>query len=242
MLENHQLYPLEVNSSTGEPFLRLKGHPSIIITPPRIDDVALYSGIMNDPRIYEWLGSPPFPYLPEHAEAWYQRIKESSDKSLSELQAAKDISELIFVGSSPIRTIREVKEDGSELYLGDIGIFRVTDGKFLVPPSEDVNEETKAKYKEFNDARPVGDPAIAWTIGYHHGRGIMTDAVRTLMQDWAIPRMGVRHVMGSAFEGNRGSLRVFEKNEFLETRFIENHVELKGRWRNLHVVEWKWRS
>ncbi|KAG6897957.1 hypothetical protein C0992_008347 [Termitomyces sp. T32_za158] len=259
-MANPQLYPLEVNSSTGEPFLRLRSHKQIIITPPRPEDVALYPAIMNDPRIYEWLGSPPFPYTTEHAEEWYQKTKALSDGALESLNAARDTPDPILLDVCPIRNIRELKEDGSDVFLGDIGIFRVTDGKFLIPHDEDINEEAKTKYKAANDALPLGDPKIAWTIGCKwlqpslhslslivadyiipssHGRGIMTDALQTLMWDWAIPRMGVRHIIGSAFQGNTGSLRVFEKSGFVPSKFFENHAQTRDQWRNLHVVEWK---
>lgn len=68
----------------------------------------------------------------------------------------------------------------------------------------------------------------------------MTDALQTLMWDWAVPRMGVRHFIVSAFEGNTGSLRVFEKSGFVPSRFFKNHIQLREQWRNLHVMEWKW--
>ncbi|KAG5716468.1 hypothetical protein E4T56_gene15102 [Termitomyces sp. T112] len=243
-MANPQLHPFEMNSLTGEPFLRLRNHKQIIITPPRPEDVALYPTIMNDSRIYEWLGSPPFPYTSEHAEEWYLKTKTLSDDVLKKLNAARDEPDAILLNDCPIRNIRELKEDGSDVFLGDIGISRVVEGKFLVPAEEDASEETKAKYKAANDALPLGDPDIAWTVGYYiipnyHGRGIMTDALQTLLWDWAVPRMGVRHIIASAFEGNTGSLRVFQKNGFVSSRFFENHIQTRGQWRNLHVLEWK---
>ncbi|KAG6873828.1 hypothetical protein C0995_010440 [Termitomyces sp. Mi166 len=243
-MANPQLHPLEVNSLTGEPFLRLRNHKQIIITPPRPEDVVLYPAIMNDPRIYQWLGSPPFPYTSDHAEEWYQKTKTLSNGALEKLDAARDAPDPILLNDCPIRNIRELKEDGSDVLLGDIGIFRVADGKFLVPHGEDINEETKARYKAANDTLPLGDPDIAWTVGYYiipdyHGQGIMTDALQTLLWDWAVPRMGVRYITGTAFEGNLGSLRVFQKNGFVPSGFFENHIQTRGQWRNLHVVEWK---
>ncbi|KAG6903631.1 hypothetical protein DXG01_016133 [Tephrocybe rancida] len=119
---------------------------------------------MNDPRIYEWLG-PPFPYLTEHAEAWYEKIKAQSDDALATLEAARDSTEPILVDICPVRVIRELKEDGTDVYVGDIGILRVGDGKLLAPPSEAADKEKKAKYLEGNNALLLGDPNIAWTIG-----------------------------------------------------------------------------
>lgn len=162
-MANPQIYPLEVNPRTGEPFLRLKNHKNIIITPPRQDDVALYPAIMNDPRIYEWLGNPPFPYTTEHAEAWYAKVKALSDGTLKELEAAKESPDLILVGDCPVRAIREVKGDGEDTFIGDIGIMRSADGKLMAPAGAD--DERKAKYVEENAARKLGDPKITWTVG-----------------------------------------------------------------------------
>ena len=59
---NPQLYPLEINSTTGEPFLRLRKHKSIIITPPRPDDAPSIVSILNDFSVSDCLSGPPFPY------------------------------------------------------------------------------------------------------------------------------------------------------------------------------------
>ncbi|KAF8079030.1 hypothetical protein FPV67DRAFT_1467259 [Lyophyllum atratum] len=233
-MANPQLHPLEVNPRTGEPFLRLKNHEHIIITPPRKEDVVLYPPIMNDPRIYEWLGSPPFPYTTEHAEAWYARVKATSDRALAELEAARESPNLILVGECPLRTIREVREDGEDVYLGDIGLMRAFDGKLLAPAGAPVDDEQKAKYVEANAALSLGDPKIIWTVGdylipSYHGQGIMTDVLRTLLWEWAVPRMGVRHILASAFEGTKAASG---------TRVVENHIQTRGQWRNLNIVEW----
>jgi len=241
---NHQLYPLEV-SPRGEPFLRLRKHKNIIITPVREEDIALYIPIMNDPRIYEMLGTTPFPYLLEHAEAWYSGCKKASDEILAHLEEAKESPESVLVSGCPVRAIRKVNEEGEEEYLGDIGITRLQNGRLLAPPLAPLDEEHLAKYVAENVALSLGDPEIVWTVGdyivpNHHGKGIMSDVLDTVLWDWAVPRMGVRQIVSSAFEGNPGSLRVFEKNGFVWKRLIEKHVETRGRWRNLNVMEWNW--
>ncbi len=38
----------------------------------------------------------------------------------------------------------------------------------------------------------------------------MTDALDTLLHEWAIPRMGVRRVLAAAFTGNDGSVKVLK--------------------------------
>jgi RimJ/RimL family protein N-acetyltransferase len=74
----------------------------------------------------------------------------------------------------------------------------------------------------------------------HHRQGIMTDAVDTMLQDWAIPRMNVRHMFVSAFEGNEGSVKVFLKNGFKMKATYKDLLEVKGKIRGFHLLEWKY--
>lgn len=66
----------------------------------------------------------------------------------------------------------------------------------------------------------------------------MPDALGTLLHQWAIPRMGVRHILVTAFEGNKGSVKVLEKNGFTLTRTVKDHNEARGKKRTIHVLEW----
>jgi RimJ/RimL family protein N-acetyltransferase len=66
----------------------------------------------------------------------------------------------------------------------------------------------------------------------------MTDAVDTVIQDWAIPRMQVQKIVCGAFTGNPASVRVFEKNGFKTKSIIEGAVEVRGRKRGIHIMEW----
>lgn len=67
----------------------------------------------------------------------------------------------------------------------------------------------------------------------------MTDAVETLLHDWAIPRMKVRKILTGVFVGNEASLRVFQKNGFVLKRRIEEYKEVRGKMRGLYVLEWE---
>ena len=60
----------------------------------------------------------------------------------------------------------------------------------------------------------------------HHGRGIMTAALRVVIEQWAIPRMNAHIIHGSLFKENIGSQRVFEKNGFQKYDTIEDCVEI----------------
>ncbi|TFK41961.1 GNAT domain-containing protein [Crucibulum laeve] len=242
MVPNHQLHPLEINPTTAEPFLRLRNHPNIILTPPRYEDVPHEPALMNHEKVHVWLEHPPYPYTLEHAKQWLDTIKPSSDALFAELEAARDQEALILTHQCPVRCIREVKEDGTDVFIGDIGFTRFPNGEFI--GTDGVDWENKERNVKENEQRQLGDPEIIWSIGdllapSHHGQGIMTDAVGTLMHEWAIPRMGVRHIMVSACIGNEGSVKVFLKNGFKLIRTSEDHHEVKGKRVGLHVLEWR---
>ncbi|KAK0198761.1 hypothetical protein F5146DRAFT_105887 [Armillaria mellea] len=238
-MENRQLYPLEVNSH-GEPFLRLKAHPNIILTPPRLTDASALMEVLNDESVCRWLSEPPYPYLKEHADYWLSHVKLLSDKILKELDSARDEAPLRIVDDCPVRYIREVKEDGTDVFIGDVAVIRCT--MMDLTTSSEISREEKDRLLLENISRPAGDPKIVWTIGNylsssHHGRGIMTDVYATLLENWVIPRMGVRRMIGTAFEGNQGSVRVFEKNGFVMRKTVPNYREVKGVMRSLHVLD-----
>ena len=66
----------------------------------------------------------------------------------------------------------------------------------------------------------------------------MTDAVDTMLHDWAIPRMNARHIVVTVFENNVGSVKVFLKNGFEMKETVRDHVEVKGILRSSHILEW----
>ncbi|KAJ6601265.1 acyl-CoA N-acyltransferase [Mycena vulgaris] len=230
---NPQLHPLEVNPETGEPFLRLASHKNIIVTPPRLSDAPFLIALLNDERVYDWLASPPYPYLPEHAEWWMNQIKPASDKLLAELEAARDDETLKIVDDCPVRHLREVRDDGTEIFLGDIG-FHLS--KF---PWE---LEGTGRLIQRTPRRDPSDPDI-WSLGdylasSHHRQGIMSDAFQTLLRQWGISRMGVRRMVVTTLAGNQGSVGVFKKNGFKFRKTIDEVLEVRGTMRGVHVLEW----
>jgi RimJ/RimL family protein N-acetyltransferase len=68
----------------------------------------------------------------------------------------------------------------------------------------------------------------------------MTDAVDTVLHDWAIPHMNVRHMLLTVFEGNVGSVKVFLKNGFKIKAAHKDYKENKGKMRSVHVLEWNY--
>jgi RimJ/RimL family protein N-acetyltransferase len=159
---NRQLYPLQVNAYTGEVFLRLPPpHSHIIITPPRISDVPSVIANMNDPRVYETISGPPFPYTEEHAVWWINTIKTQTDNVLRELEdvhSHNPEAPLCIVGHCPVRILREEKEDGADMFLGDCGLTRW--GYQTVTDSLE-----RQRLAQANEDRPLGDPEILWDVG-----------------------------------------------------------------------------
>ncbi|KAI0315658.1 acyl-CoA N-acyltransferase [Amylostereum chailletii] len=240
-----QIYPLELNTVTGEPFLRLPPpYAHIIVTPPRDSDSTACLPILNDPGVYKWVLGAPLPHLEHHARAWSAHTKVNTDRAWAELVQAAKVPDgpLKITSECPVRIIREQKEDGEEVYVGDCGFFKYGF-------DEVTDREEQRRLEEENIARIPGDEAAVWSLGdylapSHQGQGIMTAVIRRLLDAWIVPRMGVRRVRACVFSGNAGSRRVFEKNGFTLWKTLENHVKVEARGifqeetRTTYVLEW----
>jgi hypothetical protein len=158
-----QFTPLDsLNDHTARPYLRLPApHQRIIIAAPRLHDAPQIHEILNDPHVYRWTISPPFPYLMEHAVSWLTQAKANADAIWNELEQANTESPdgpLKVVDGCPVRSILEENDDGSYTYLGDCGFDR---NMFY----DVMDVEERARLVQENDARPAGDPDIIWSMG-----------------------------------------------------------------------------
>ncbi|KAJ5130662.1 uncharacterized protein N7515_006701, partial [Penicillium bovifimosum] len=256
------------NPLTKEPYLQLPAPcKNIIITPHReheIEEVsAAMTGILNDPNVYVWLQGPPFPFLPEHGADWVRfKVKENeallsilrqeleSPESHPQRDDPKDKEKPVFFDQCPFNCIREVTERDpatgaplQDVFIGDIGLARYA---FYELPR---NSPELAQAQEANNALPAGHKDIVWGLGNylsstHHGRGIMSLAYKTIIGDWAVPRMNLSCLKGSFYVGNKGSARVFEKNNFEEVCTLKDWAQgnsAKGQsgMMSIVVVEWK---
>ncbi|KAF9505732.1 hypothetical protein BS47DRAFT_1353652 [Hydnum rufescens UP504] len=232
--------PLFFDSSRQEHYLPLPTpHSHIRLTPLRLSDVPARVSLLNDPKIYASLGGVPFPYETHHAVEFITKVKGNVDRVLEELSQGHDGS--VFVSGCPVRSIREVQPDGSDVYLGDVGIHR-----HRFQEIGDLDE--RGRLVEINNAKQLGDPTIVWGIGdwlasSHHNQGIMTSAIRTIIHEWGIPYMNTQHIVATSFIDNTGSQRTLVKNGF---RILDETVESKtdmthkGRTiRTVVVMEWK---
>ena len=80
------------------------------------------------------------------------------------MEEFKDDTTLKVVGDFPVRSIREVQEDGTDIYIGDIGILRCGHGE-LMDLVNGVDWENASERQKFNYSLELGDPRILWTIG-----------------------------------------------------------------------------
>jgi len=243
MTANPQLHPLEFNAKTNEPFLRLRKHKNIILTPPRWEDASSLVSILNDPPVHEWLAGPPYPYTLDHGNEFIGLKRNIAEQILKELEDAKDDPTLKIVKECPVSFLREIKEDGSDVFIGSLGISTCLYGELMGP--DGVDWENKKKLEDENNSLKTGDARIIWCFGdylaaSHHRQGIMTDAVDTVLHDWAISHMNVRHMLLTVFEGNVGSVKVFLKNGFKIKATHKDYKENKGKMRSVHVLEWNY--
>ncbi|KAH8888999.1 hypothetical protein GQ53DRAFT_748517 [Thozetella sp. PMI_491] len=219
--------PLEFDPSrSGEPFLRLPSpYQNIIITPPRKSDGPRVLECFSDEKVYKTLISPPQPYLLEHFNSWYKRVSECCARGLqqyheitSEHNAANNYvtSGRNWADIVPVRSLREVNPvTGEQLYIGDLEIERQRYGGYT-----SMTEEEQKAARDLNDSYQAGDEKIDWTVGdylasSHHGHGIMTAALRTMIEQYVVPYLNGHRMTASFFAKNIASRRVFEKNGFV---------------------------
>lgn len=114
--------------------------------------------IMNDPRVFAWMGRST-PYLPKNAETWLDRVKAKSDSVILELtEGTFNEKTLHTVSGCPVRHLREVMKDGTDVFIGDVGIERSNWADVI----DDVERQCLV---EENEVRKQGDPEIAWQMG-----------------------------------------------------------------------------
>ncbi len=157
---------MEFNPTNNEPFIALPPpHSNIFLTPPRITDAPAAIRILNDPLVYMYLGSPPFPYTQQSFDEWFPTASKASAEALSEYL---DVVETRngeeggrqWVNSKiPVGSIRERNEDtGEEVFIGEIGIKKKA---FLMVK----DEEEKKRLMAENLALEAGDERIMWEVG-----------------------------------------------------------------------------
>lgn len=97
-------------------------------------------------------------------------------------------------------------------------------------------------YSQYVGTASIGE--IDWIsrrgeIGYmigeknYWGAGIATDVI-SLLSDYCLNRINMNKVEAGVIEGNIGSMKALEKNEFREYGIIPQEYYLEGRYLNCH--------
>jgi len=215
--------PFKIHPNTGDPFLQLPSpHSNVVLTSPRPEYADVMAEILNHPEVYPFVNAP-YPHTKENAQQFIQQVRQTTDYVWSEIEALGTGSGYIF-GGIPVRSICEIQSDGTWLYLGDFGFGRGQAKDILDP-------EVRKQVSKVNQERPIGDPAIVWSAGYylrpsHHGRGIIPAVFKTVLDEWAIPYMHVRHIKSDTRVDNQKSQRVFEKLGFSQIGDVGDALKL----------------
>ncbi|PQE16931.1 hypothetical protein CJF30_00003639 [Rutstroemia sp. NJR-2017a BBW] len=229
-----------------QPTLRVP-HPSIkiILTEPRRTDNTTSIRWLNDPILYMVLMGPPYPYTQESFDGFFNEVLAPSAQLASEelLEAliAKGRGETKWVGTHvPFPTIRgEDPKTGEQKFLGQFDVRRRTYLKEMVGSQEEATRLT-----EINNARKAGDPETEYEVGFwvvpeYHGQGVMPAVLSTVIKEFFVPHMNVKHLYGSYLAYNKASSRVFEKCGFVFEGFAEDVIELPENKRKEVPEEWK---
>ena len=99
--------------------------------------------------------------LSDHGKEFIGLKKDIAEQTFKELDDAKDNPK--FVKECPVSFLREVKEDGSDIFIGVLGINPSVYGELMGP--DGVNWENKKKLEEENNSLKTGDARIIWCFG-----------------------------------------------------------------------------
>ena len=97
----------------------------------------------------------------EHGKEFIGLKKGIAEQTLKELDNAKD--EHKFVKECPVSFLREVKDDGSDIFIGILGINPTVYGEIMGP--DGVDWENKKKLEDENNSLKTGDTRIIWCFG-----------------------------------------------------------------------------
>lgn len=101
--------------------------------------------------------------LSDHGNEFIGFKKTFAEETLKGLEDAKDDPTLKIVKECPVSCLREVKEDGSDVFIGSLAITTCVYGELMGP--DGVDWENKKKQEDENNSLKAGDPRIVWCFG-----------------------------------------------------------------------------
>ncbi|KEF51147.1 uncharacterized protein A1O9_12761 [Exophiala aquamarina CBS 119918] len=221
----------------------------LVLSVPHQSDGETTLKALNDPRVYMNLEGPPYPYTPKDRDTWYKIVRDGADfhqqqwvelmknraddiRGDSQKDAAAGSNHRKWVGGGQwASTIRaKVRQSGPVAqgttypFIGEITVRRSG-----FPYIRDT--EVRRKTVGVNAELPPGDPNIVWEVGFYlipeyHGKGIMSVVLTNLRDQFLVPYMNVHRLIGTYFEHNVPSRRVFEKCGFQFLTFVPKGATL----------------
>ena len=101
--------------------------------------------------------------LSDHGYEFIDLKRKLADEIMKELEDARDDQTLKIVRECPVRYLREVKEDGSDIFIGSLDITTCLYGEVMGP--DGVDWENKKKREDENNSLKTGDSRIVWCFG-----------------------------------------------------------------------------
>ena len=101
--------------------------------------------------------------LSDHGNEFIGLKRNVAEEILKELEDAKDDPTLKIVKECPVSYLREVKEDGSDVFIGSLSISTCVHGELMGP--DGVDWENKKKQEDENNSLKTGDARIVWCFG-----------------------------------------------------------------------------
>jgi hypothetical protein len=101
--------------------------------------------------------------LSDHGNEFIGLKRNVAEEILKELEDAKDDPTLKIVKECPVSYLREVKEDGSDVFIGSLSITTCVYGELMGP--DGVDWENKKKQEDENNSLNAGDARIVWCFG-----------------------------------------------------------------------------
>lgn len=101
--------------------------------------------------------------LSDHGNEFIGLKRNLMEETLKELEDAKDDPTLKIVKHCLVSYLREVKEDGSDVFIGSVEITTCKNGELMGP--DGVDWENKKKKEDENNSLKAGDTRIVWCFG-----------------------------------------------------------------------------
>ena len=99
----------------------------------------------------------------DHGNEFIGLKRKFSEETMKELEDAKDDPTPKIVKGCPVTYMREVKEDGSDVFIGSLDITPCIYGELMGP--DGVDWENKKKLEDENNSLNTGDARIVWCFG-----------------------------------------------------------------------------